>query len=118
MVYTGKPSRGCGMCKSRRIKVSDENMFGDFSLSADIYTQRSASFTHLILTYDSAMKRDQHAGIVRSQGVNVRDTRMNLIWCSEMRTKPWLARRRRLPDLYRPEAVPVAQARMHHHICK
>jgi hypothetical protein len=21
MVYTGKPSRGCGMCKSRRIKV-------------------------------------------------------------------------------------------------
>jgi len=38
MVYTGKPSRGCGMCKSRRIKVCYMHMLDSDAL---LYTRLS-----------------------------------------------------------------------------
>jgi hypothetical protein len=120
MVYTGKPSRGCGMCKSRRIKVSPVIRF-----SPVLYTVQSVSRTNdgsqalpiSILTYHSATRNGQHVATARNRGVTVQDIRMSLIWYSEMRTKLWLARRERRLGQSRLEAA-LRQARKLHHICE
>ena len=120
MVYTGKPSRGCGMCKSRRIKVSS-NLAAFINYSTrmgGVPRQCPQALLALILNCHSAMRNAQHVATARSRGVTARDIRMSLIWYFEMRTKLWLARRRKLPDWRRRGPVLGAQARMLHRICK
>jgi hypothetical protein len=71
-----------------------------------------------ILMCHSATKSGRRVATARSQDETVQDTRMNLISSSEMRTKLWLARRRRPVGRDLPGAVRVAQARNTLHFCK
>lgn len=73
MVYCGKPSRGCQMCRQRRIKVR--------GLCLQLYYKLAT------LTLISAMRAGLHARSVRNQGESVLATKMILILCFVMRHK-------------------------------
>jgi hypothetical protein len=122
MVYTGKPSRGCGMCKSRRIKVSTQY----YNVVAQSYKRapNPVGWSHppnlcpvSLLTCRSVMKRDRHVATAENQGASVLDSKTNSIWCSGMRTKQWLVRRRRL-DRHRLGVVREDHDHLLLHICK
>lgn len=132
MVYTGKPSRGCQMCKTRRIKVSDSFAGESFqsvwweAFYMSLTCEEWSPFQDMpcqpgilfILTECSATRKDQHVATAGSQDGIARGTRTTSISCSAMRIKQWLARRRKPLARDHLEAVPGAQARIHLHICK
>jgi hypothetical protein len=121
MVYTGKPSRGCGMCKSRRIKVSPVIRFSPalyMALFVSSMNDGSQVLPILMLMHHSATRNGQRVGTARNLGVNVQDIRTSLIWYSEMKTKLWLARRGRRRAQSHLKAATGHQARKLHHICE
>lgn len=76
MVYCGKPSRGCQMCRTRRIKV--RTLF----LGKIIYR----NFADYCLR--SAMKLSQHVNNARNQDALVQDIKTTSTLSSAMRLKP------------------------------
>jgi hypothetical protein len=69
MVYTGKPSKGCGMCKSRRIKVGFPHCINP----------KVGRLGNMADAERSVMKNVQYAANARRAAGSVLATRTNLI---------------------------------------
>jgi hypothetical protein len=70
-------------------------------------------FHSSILTTCSATRGGQHVATAKNPDANVRGIQMSLTWCSEMRTRPWSARRGRCRAPRRQRVVLMARARKH-----
>lgn len=79
MVYCGKPSRGCQMCRTRRIKVC---------LFRIVCLYTSSQIFLLIASNCSAMRPNQLVDSVRSLDDNVQGIKTILISSSGMKLKP------------------------------
>jgi hypothetical protein len=115
MVYTGKPSRGCAMCKSRRIKV--RNSAPNFILGrTDLRVCHSAWSRNMRLDQSSlenptdelflfsVMNNVRYVANVRSLEETVPGIRTNSTLSFEMRIKPWSGRLGRALVPQRPVA--------------
>jgi hypothetical protein len=76
MVYCGKPSRGCQMCRTRRIKVCSLFIAGLFY----------STFTNCCLR--SATRPSRHVYNAKNRDALVQDTRTTSTLSSGMRLKP------------------------------
>ena len=85
MVYCGKPSRGCQMCRTRRIKVSS------WVPRAMNMSNGTTSFPYSSIAdrtpHPSAMKPNQHVCNARSLDDNVQDIKTTSTLSSAMKLK-------------------------------
>lgn len=101
MVYCGKPSRGCQMCRSRRIKVPMLHLFRSSLLTPTIEGTRVGKLTRIFT--NSVMRPNPPVINVRNLGDSVRDIKMTLTLCFATKLMPlneeqnvdWIRRKQR-----------------------